>query len=58
MTDSNVHEFTPRVVEERPEAPTTIEEDLAALVDKARKLQRDLDEAHTDWRPPRRTWRS
>lgn len=45
MTDSNVHEFKPRVVEEKPSAPTTIDEDLEALVAKARKTQRDLDEA-------------
>lgn len=45
MTDSNVHEFKPRVVEEKPQAPTTIEEDLEGLVTKARQLQSDLDEA-------------
>jgi len=48
MTDSNVHEFTPRVVEERKEAPTTIEEDLEGLVTKARALQSDLDEATSE----------
>lgn len=48
MTDSNVHEFQPRVVKEAPQAPTSLEDDLSELVTKARRVESELEEARRD----------